>query len=199
MARNERTLRDYALPCLDMVQENITRLMITTNNFEIKPTMIQMIQNNLQFRGTMTEDPNQHLKLFLQFCDTFKYKGVMDDVIRLRLFPSLLIDNAFSWLDSQVPGSITTWDELAEKFLQKFFPISKAMQLRRDIVVFRQIEGESFYEARAWFKIFPEWIRLQVFYNELYANARLGFDGAVAGPLRIERTRMRTKSLRTCH
>ncbi|KAA3473560.1 RING-H2 finger protein ATL63 [Gossypium australe] len=62
MAWNERTLRDYALPSLDRVQESIARQIITTNNFEIKPTTIQMFQNNLLFRGTMTEDPNQHLK-----------------------------------------------------------------------------------------------------------------------------------------
>ncbi|KAA3462831.1 oligopeptide transporter 4-like [Gossypium australe] len=146
MAQNERTLQDYALPSLDMVQETIARLTITTNNFEIKPAMIQMIQNNLQFRGTMIEDPNQHLKHFLQLCDTFKYNEVTNDAIRLRLFSFSLINNAFSWLDSQAPGSIRTWDELAEKFLQKFFPISKAVQLRREIIVFRQMEGESFHE-----------------------------------------------------
>ncbi|KAA3462883.1 oligopeptide transporter 4-like [Gossypium australe] len=53
-----------------------------------------------KFRGIMTEDPNQHLKRFLQLCDTFKYNRVTDDAIRLRLFPFSLIDNAFSWLDS---------------------------------------------------------------------------------------------------
>ncbi|XP_012483021.1 uncharacterized protein LOC105797621 [Gossypium raimondii] len=74
----------------------------------------------------MIEDPNQNLKQFLQLCDAFKYNGVSDDAIRLRLFPFSLIDNVFSWLDLQALGSITTWDELAGKFLQKFFPISKA-------------------------------------------------------------------------
>ncbi|KAA3469439.1 hypothetical protein EPI10_015226 [Gossypium australe] len=48
----------YVLPSVDTVQESITRPTITANNFEINPTMIQIIQNNLQFRGTMTEDPN---------------------------------------------------------------------------------------------------------------------------------------------
>ncbi|KAA3486809.1 hypothetical protein EPI10_030682 [Gossypium australe] len=43
MARNEQTLRYYALPSLDMVYESITRLAITTDNFKIKPAMIQMI------------------------------------------------------------------------------------------------------------------------------------------------------------
>ncbi|KAA3461686.1 NADH--cytochrome b5 reductase 1-like [Gossypium australe] len=39
------------------------------------------------------------------------------------------------------PGSITTWDELVGKFLQKFFPISKTVQLRREITTFKQKIG----------------------------------------------------------
>ncbi|KAA3477860.1 oligopeptide transporter 4-like [Gossypium australe] len=162
IAWNGRTLRDYALPSLDMVQKSIVRPTITANNFEIKSAMIQMIQNNLQFRGTMTDHLNQHFKRFLQPCDTFKY--------------------------SEALGSITTWDKLVGKFLQKFFPISKAVQLRREIAV----EGESLNELWERFKTliqkcqhneFPEWIRLQIFYNGLDANARSGLDGATAGAL----------------
>ncbi|KAA3480391.1 Retrotransposon gag protein [Gossypium australe] len=158
MAQNERTLWDYALPSLNMVQKRISRSMITTNSFEIKPVMIQMIQNNLQFRGTMTEDPNQHLKRFLNFA----------------------------------PRSITTWDELAGKFLQKFFLISKVVLLRIEIIVFRQNEGESFYEVWERFKMFiqkclyhgfPEWMRLYIFYNGLDTDARSELDGAVGGAL----------------
>ncbi|KAA3487318.1 Integrase-like protein [Gossypium australe] len=46
-----------------------------------------MIQDTLQFRGNMMEDPNQHLKWFLQLPDTFKYNEVSNDAIRLWLFP----------------------------------------------------------------------------------------------------------------
>ncbi|KAA3484372.1 oligopeptide transporter 4-like [Gossypium australe] len=60
----------------------------------------------------MTEDPNQYLKWFLQLCYTFKYNGVTDDAIHL---------------DLQVPRSITSWDELAGKFVQNIFPISKTV------------------------------------------------------------------------
>ncbi|KAA3480829.1 RING-H2 finger protein ATL63 [Gossypium australe] len=62
MAHNGRTLRDYVLPNLEMVQGSITRPTIIANNFEIKSAMIQMIQNNLQFRGTIrkNQDPSQH-------------------------------------------------------------------------------------------------------------------------------------------
>ncbi|KAA3480282.1 oligopeptide transporter 4-like [Gossypium australe] len=95
----------------------------------------------------MTEDPSQHLKRFILLFETFKYNWDTDDAIHLLLFPLSLIDNAFSWLDSHTPGSIMTWDELARKFLQKFFPISKTVQLRREVATFKQLEGESFPEA----------------------------------------------------
>ncbi|KAA3461616.1 oligopeptide transporter 4-like [Gossypium australe] len=48
-----------------------------------------MIQNNLQFKGAMTEDPNQNLKQFLQLCDTFKFNGVSNDAIRTRIYRDL--------------------------------------------------------------------------------------------------------------
>ncbi|KAA3461171.1 NADH--cytochrome b5 reductase 1-like [Gossypium australe] len=96
-----------------MVQESIARLAVTSNNFEIKP-----------FRGSMTKDPNQSLK---------RITGSLMMLFVFDFFRFSLIDNTFSWLDSQAPRSITTWDELTGKFLQKFFPINTTVQLRREI------------------------------------------------------------------
>ncbi|KAA3484132.1 Integrase-like protein [Gossypium australe] len=53
----------------------------------------------MHFIGTMTEDPNQHLKWFLQLCETLKFNGITDDAIRLQLYPFSFIDNSFTWLD----------------------------------------------------------------------------------------------------
>ena len=64
----------------------IVALTIANNNFEIKPSIIQMVQNN-QFGGLQGEDPYAHILTFLNVCATFKINGVTDDAIRLRLFP----------------------------------------------------------------------------------------------------------------
>ena len=80
-------------------------------------------------------------------CDTVKYNGVSDDAIRLRLLPFSLKEKAKNWLILEPPDSITSWDDLSNKVLARFFPPAKAEKLRIDISSFYQYEGESFYEA----------------------------------------------------
>ena len=77
---------NYAVPLLKGIDPNIRRPTIQANNFEIKPTIIQMIQNTIQFCGLPNEDPNAHIVNFLEICDTFKHNGVTNDAIRFRLF-----------------------------------------------------------------------------------------------------------------
>ncbi|XP_075499138.1 uncharacterized protein LOC142537512 [Primulina tabacum] len=49
-------------------------------------------------------------------------------------------------------GSITTWEDMANAFIIKYFPPSKTMKLRADITTFAQFEQESLYEAWERFK-----------------------------------------------
>ena len=65
-----------------------------------------------------------------------KYNGVSDDVIRIRLFPFSLKEKAKLWLISKPSDSITSWDDLSNKFLARFFPSAKAEKLRIDISSF---------------------------------------------------------------
>ena len=125
------------MPGLNGTRQSIVRPTINANNFEIKPALHQMIQSSVQFYGLPNEDPNVHIANFLEICDTFKYNGVSDDAISLRLFPFTLKDRAKTWLNSQAPASITTWDLLAKDFLAKYFPPSKTPMIIKDITTFQ--------------------------------------------------------------
>jgi Retrotransposon gag protein len=93
-----------------------------------------------------------HLAVFLEIYDTYKSNGVSDDALRLRLFLFSLRDKARAWMHSLPAGSITTWDQLTEVFLTKYFPPSKTAQLRGQIVNFGQKGNESLYDAWERFK-----------------------------------------------
>ena len=94
MAQPERrTLSNFVMPDILGSFGGIVASTIANNNFEIKLSIIQMVQNN-QFGGLQGEDPYAHILTFLNMCATFKINSMTDDAIRLRLFPFLVRDNA---------------------------------------------------------------------------------------------------------
>ncbi|KAI4311846.1 hypothetical protein MLD38_036709 [Melastoma candidum] len=76
---------------------------IAARDYEIKTSVMQMIQNTVQFRGTPMEDPHEHLSKFLSVCDTFRQNGVSQDAVRLKLFIFSLKDKAWAWFNSLPP------------------------------------------------------------------------------------------------
>lgn len=56
---------------------------------------------------------------FFEVYDSLKIPGDTAKAWRMRLFPFSLRDNAQIWLNSMQLGSITSWKELADKFLMK--------------------------------------------------------------------------------
>ena len=183
-------IRDYGRP--SMVTPPVSRRpTIQANKLELTSITLQLLQG-IQFHGLTHEDPNARILNFLEVCDTVKYNGVSDDDIRLRLFPFSLKEKAKHWLISEPPDSITSWDDLSNKFLARFFPPAKAEKLRIDISSFYQYEGEPFYEVWERFNdllrkcphhSFTKWMQVHHFYNGLSRPTRTLIDASAGGAI----------------
>ncbi|KAL2532972.1 Uncharacterized protein Adt_06323 [Abeliophyllum distichum] len=107
----------------------------------------QSFINNLQFYVKAHENLNTLLSEFLWMCRNFQFQDVNDDSIRLMLFYYTLRDGALEWLDSESHASITTWDDLARKFYNKYFSPTKIAKMKLEICTFQQLDGETYHEA----------------------------------------------------
>ncbi|KEH17769.1 hypothetical protein MTR_0001s0700 [Medicago truncatula] len=65
----ERTLKEYATPSTDEPQAIIVYPTVEGNNFEIKPALLNLVQQN-QFSRSLTEDPNLHISTFFRLSGT---------------------------------------------------------------------------------------------------------------------------------
>nr|GFA52036.1 reverse transcriptase domain-containing protein [Tanacetum cinerariifolium] len=99
---------------------------INANNFELKQTLINLVQSN-QFTGR--QDPHNHLRFFNKVTFTFRHPKVHNTTVKLLLFPFSLEGEARIWLDKEPPRSILTWEDLVSKFINQFFPPSKTTYL----------------------------------------------------------------------
>ena len=116
------------------------------NNFELKLTLITMVQQH-QFTVHPSEDPNEHMGRFMTMANTVKLNRVRPKVIRLYLFPFSLRDVVATWFESLPVGSMTNWEELVEAYMSRFFPPTLTSKRRGEIIVFKQGEDESHYNA----------------------------------------------------
>ena len=133
-----------------------------------------------------------HLTNFIEVCDTIKYNGVTEEALRLRLSLLSLGDIAKHWLTSQPPDSITSWNDLVQKFLTKFFPLVKIAQLVQEINTFRQLDGENLAEAWETFHELlrrcphhklTRWMQVHTVYNGLRDATRIVIDASTGGAL----------------
>ncbi|GKA53601.1 hypothetical protein Tco_0746916, partial [Tanacetum coccineum] len=117
-----RTMEELCQPTLKGRGGPIAPINIQANNFGIKHDMIQQIQNSCHFHGLPGDDANKHLDKFLHVTQSIKVNGITDDALRLYLFPHSLTHHTTDWFDRLPRNSITTFEQMASKFLSKYFP-----------------------------------------------------------------------------
>ncbi|XP_026396333.1 uncharacterized protein LOC113290965 [Papaver somniferum] len=110
---------------------------------ELKSSLIHHLP---KFKGLPGEDPNRHLQKFQHKMTSLRQGTEDSDTAMLQAFPFSLIDMAEEWMYYLPPGIITTWTEMKKLFLEKYFPASKAVAVRKEISGILQITEESLHE-----------------------------------------------------
>ncbi|CAM8940976.1 unnamed protein product [Rhodiola kirilowii] len=105
------------------------------------------VAHNLpKFSGTRGESAMTHLQRLHGICQNLKPNGVNVDDFKLKAFYFSPIDTANDWFLSLPSGSIRTWAQMQKKFLDKYYPAGRAMQVRRQLQDIKQGPKETMYD-----------------------------------------------------
>src|SRR3954469_3140414 len=157
-------------------------------SYEIKPALLNLVMKE-QFYGA-GDVAALHLNNFIELCDMQKYKEVDGDIVKLKLFPFSLRDEAKIWLQSLPKNSIDSWDKCKDAFIGNYYPPAKIIQLRSFIMNFKQLDNE--HVAQAWERMkslvkncpthgLTTWMVIQTFYAVLSFTSRNMLDSAEGG------------------
>nr|GEW28424.1 hypothetical protein [Tanacetum cinerariifolium] len=107
----------------DQTESNLS-ITNTNNDMNIKLSkeFLTELQNNA-YHGIHHEDVLDHIAMVLKMLDLINIPGVDSYRLRIKVFPLSLADNARQWWINE-GKEITTWEELVEIFLCKFYPES---------------------------------------------------------------------------
>ncbi|KAL4329612.1 hypothetical protein AHAS_Ahas13G0317500 [Arachis hypogaea] len=163
--KDRRVLGSYINPNPGNCRSSIQKPTIHANNFELKPQLITLVQNNCSFGGGVQEDPNQHLTTFLRICDTVKSNGVHPDAYRLLLFPFSLRDKA-----AKLRVEVQTFRQ------QDGETLYEAWERFKDLT------------RRCPPDMFNEWVQLHIFYEGLSYESKKAIDHSSGGSLNKKKT-----------
>ncbi|CAN6725359.1 unnamed protein product [Malus baccata var. baccata] len=204
MAADNRTIKELSASGLD----NAAPLCIQypraapdkTAEFELKSSLLHHIP---KYHGLSMEEPNKHLKEFEVVCSSMTPINVDGSILMMKAFPFSLMDKAKDWLYELAPGTVSSWESMKRAFLEKFFPTSRVILLRKRISGIQQDEGESFPTYYECFKSLisscpqnqmKEELLLQYFYEGLLPIERQMLDASAGGAL-VDKTPTAAKTL----
>lgn len=156
--------------------------------------VLKKVQYNLlpSFSGLPSDDPLYFMRDFCGVIALFPLRGLEESELKMKCFPLTLRDSARAWFLSLPPHSLTTWDELFDKFMGKYYHPQRTTQLRRMITNFAQEEVEPFHEAWERFRMllvdcphhhFPLELLMLFFYDGLTPQAQELVDIVAGGSI----------------
>ena len=172
----------------DFICTPITTPATSAPSYEIKPALLNLVMKD-QFSGA-GDDAALHLNNFVELCDMQKYQEIDGNIVKLKLFPFSLRGGAKIWFQSLPRNSIDSWDKCKDAFIGKYYPPAKIIQLRSNIMNFKQLDNE--HVAQAWERMkslikncpthgLTTWMVIQTFYAGLNFTSRNLLDSAAGG------------------
>lgn len=160
-------------------------------DFELKSSMLHMLQATAQFDRLPSGDPNGHIHDFKNICEAIRpNREVIDNYLRLKLFPFSITGKAKVWFKNLEPGSIRSWEAMERTFLSKYYPPKQLIKMRNSIASFTQGEDEPLAEVWERFKDYlrraPNHgldmaLQVQTFYNGLITSQKRVFESVCGG------------------
>jgi len=149
--RPRKTLEDYVMYQGPRHFSSIA-IPATAKALEIKLAFLTLIITH-QFKAMDHEDPCSHLSTFYELVGTMGFQSGDLENVYMRLFYFSLAGKVKDWLISLPNQSLTSWKDVEEKILQRFFPISCYIKAKLEISEFRQGADKSFCETWERFKM----------------------------------------------
>ncbi|GJX87215.1 hypothetical protein Tco_0339229 [Tanacetum coccineum] len=120
----EPNLNDYiSLTRKNFLSDDNKGKMAEKSFLKIQVTFLVKIRDNT-FNGSIGENAVEHIENFLDVVRPLKIKGVSHDRFSLSVFPISLAGAPSERFKKDCIGSVTTWEDLVEKFVQKFYQLS---------------------------------------------------------------------------
>ncbi|RDY10515.1 hypothetical protein CR513_04956, partial [Mucuna pruriens] len=176
MENNDRTLKELATP--DMVYQPWCiqyPQLEPTQTYELKSGLIHLRRPPQAFKGIPCGLLHNEVA------------GDTEDYIKMKAFPFFLDGAAKDWLYLQ-PALFNTWGDMKRTFLEKFFPASRTVTIRKEICEIRQHTEETLHEFNKLYATCPhhqisEQLLIQYFYEGLSMMDRSMIDAASGGAL----------------
>lgn len=92
------------------------------------------------FHRLANEDSISFIRDFYVIVQTLPLNLLTEDQLRMGFFSYTLKDRAKAWLISFLLGYLMTWEDVRNKFMEKFDSRQKTSDLRVKIATFSQME-----------------------------------------------------------
>ncbi|GKA71460.1 hypothetical protein Tco_0777599 [Tanacetum coccineum] len=116
------------------ISEKVGGKIIENGYLEIIGKFLEKLSHDA-FSGTNGEDAVEYVEKFLNLVEPINIQNICSNRLRLSVFPVSLTDAASEWFREECISSVTTWVDLTEFFLNKFYQPSRTKRVERANVV----------------------------------------------------------------